>query len=296
MSPVLLIIYQFLPSHIDESTNFGILYCFIHAEPDIIAYVDREKPQKTRNLVKQAGVFVLQGLNQLLWPSVCINCRESICETDNGLCNKCWIQLITCTGADYCRRCGRDASRAAQIEGLCPDCQGKTIHFDHIARAGVYSQNLQKMIVAFKNGKTELDSILGFLANSALQGSNFYNNMDFLVPVPLHWSRRFGRGYNQSSILINKLKHPTAQINTDLIRIRRTKAQPTMPSPTARARNVAGAFAVRNRHNFTDRNICLVDDIKTTGATLNECAKTLKEVGASKVFALVLAVAGQKPT
>ena len=59
------------------------------------------------------------------------------------------------------------------------------------------------------------------------------------------------------------------------------------------APNVAGAFAVRRRHNFTGRRICLVDDIKTTGATLNECAKVLKEAGASEVFALVLAVTGQ---
>lgn len=67
-----------------------------------------------------------------------------------------------------------------------------------------------------------------------------------------------------------------------------------MASPAARARNVAGAFAVRYRHSFAGRNLCLVDDIKTTGATLNECARTLKEAGAAKVFALVLAVAGQK--
>jgi predicted amidophosphoribosyltransferase len=67
-----------------------------------------------------------------------------------------------------------------------------------------------------------------------------------------------------------------------------------MKNTTARVRNVAGAFAVRRGHDFTGRNICLVDDIKTTGATLNECSKTLKQAGAAKVFALVLAIAGQK--
>ena len=66
-----------------------------------------------------------------------------------------------------------------------------------------------------------------------------------------------------------------------------------MTSPAARARNVAGAFAVRYGHKFAGRKICLIDDIKTTGATLNECAKTMKEAGAAKVYALVLAVAGQ---
>jgi ComF family protein len=151
------------------------------------------------------------------------------------------------------------------------------------------------MIPSFKKGRTELDLVLGFLADSALQGSSFCKDVELFVPVPLHWSRRLIRGYNQSLIIAGKLRHPTAKINTDLVRIRRTKSQPTMASPAARAKNVADAFAVRKGHNFAGRKICLVDDIKTTGATLNECAKTLKEAGASKIFALVLAVAGQKP-
>jgi len=254
----------------------------------IIVGVDRTK-------IKQGAGFVLQGVNQVFWPAVCINCRESICESDRSLCRDCWSELLGCTGADYCPRCGRDVSRYAIVAGVCPDCQGKEFHFDGIARSGVYKvgESLQQMIVAFKNGRTELDSTLGFLANSALQGSSFVNAIEFFVPVPLHWSRRLTRGYNQSLILANELKHPTAKISTDLARTRRTKYQPVMASAAARARNVAGAFAVRKGHSFSGRNICLVDDIKTTGATLNECAKTLKEAGASKVFALVLAVAGQ---
>jgi len=150
------------------------------------------------------------------------------------------------------------------------------------------------MILAFKKGRTELDSTLAFLANSALQGSGFVNTIEFFIPVPLHWFRRLVRGYNQSLVLVKGLKHPTAKINTELVRIRHTKSQIIMPTAAARARNVAGAFAVRRGHQFTGRKVCLVDDIKTTGATLNECAKTLKQAGASKVFALVLAVAGQK--
>jgi len=243
--------------------------------------------------LKRTVTFALQGLNQLLWPAVCINCKRSICETDNALCKNCWDELLACAGGDYCPRCGKDASRFALVEGACPDCQGKEIYFDQIARGGVYGEALQRMILALKKGRTELDLTLGFLVNSALQGSGFCNDIEFFVPVPLHWSRRLVRGYNQSLVLVKKLKHPSAKINTDLVRIRYTKSQVKMPSPTQRARNVAGAFAVRQRHQFTGRALCLVDDIKTTGATLNECAKTLKEAGASKVFALVLAVAGQ---
>jgi ComF family protein len=236
---------------------------------------------------------MLHGLNQLLWPAVCINCRKSISEADRQLCRDCWDELLACTGGDYCRRCGRDTGKFGLLDGTCPDCQGKEIYFDGIARVGVYGQSLRRMILAFKNGKTELDLVLGPFANAALQGSVFYTDIEVFVPVPLHWSRRLVRGYNQSHVLTRRLKHPTVGISTNLARVRRTSAQPSMPSPSARAKNVAGAFAVRNGHDFAGRKICLVDDIKTSGATLNECAKTLKQAGASKVFALVLAVAAQ---
>jgi competence protein ComFC len=244
---------------------------------------------------KQTGSLVLQGLNHLFWPAACVSCGESICDTDKSLCQKCWYELQFCIGNDYCPRCGKDASRYGIVEGVCPDCQGKEIHFDRIARFGFYKvgKALQRMIVVFKNGRTELDLSLAFLANSALQASTFYKDIEIFVPVPLHWTRRLRRGYNQSLVLAKKLKHPTAKISTELVRIRKTKIQPAMTSPAARARNVAGAFAVRRGHPFAGRKICLVDDIKTTGATLNECAKMLKEAGAAKVFALVLAVAGQ---
>jgi len=241
------------------------------------------------------GVLALQGVNHLLWPAVCRNCSKNISETENGLCQDCWDNLLTSTGADYCPRCGRDVSRYALLGGVCPNCQGEEIHFDQITRAGVYAETLRDIILSFKKDRTELDSLLGLLADSALQPSPFFNDIDLFVPVPLHWWRRLVRGYNQSMVIAKKFRHPTAKISTDLARIRYTRYQPTMPSPAARAKNVAGAFAVRRRHQFAGRRICLIDDIKTTGATLNECAKTLKEAGASKVYALVLAVAGQSP-
>ena len=246
-----------------------------------------------KSRIREAAMLIWQGVNHLLWPAVCINCRESISETDGGLCRNCWDDLLEATGGDYCRRCGRDASKFALIDGACGDCQNTKFAFDRMARAGVYAKSLKDMIVGLKRGKTELDLVLGSLADSALQGGGFSGEIEFIVPVPLHWSRRSVRGYNQSLVLAKRLRHEGAEINTDLVRVRRTRFQPTMQTPAARARNVKGAFAVRKGHRFAGRVVCLVDDIKTTGATLNECAKTLKEAGASKVFALVLSVAGQ---
>lgn len=244
--------------------------------------------------IRRISGLTWRGLNHLLWPAVCANCGGRIVEVDGDLCTRCWSQLLTCTAGDYCPRCGRDAGKYGLVAGACPACREQEIHFDGIARAGVYAEALQQMILAFKHDRTELACVLAPLADAALQGSGFYSDIELLVPVPLHWTRRLLRGYNQSHLVARHLKHPQARICADLVRIRRTKAQPVAATPPARARNVAGAFAVREDHRFAGKTVCLIDDIKTTGATLNECARTLKEAGAARVYALVLAVAGQR--
>ena len=164
---------------------------------------------------------------------------------------------------------------------------------DGIARCGVYDKVLRDMILAFKNGRTELDVVISHLTNSTFEGSPFFEQVEVLVPVPLHWTRRLTRGYNQAAVIAHQLRHPKAKACRALARIRRTASQTTMASPAARLRNVTGAFALRRGVDVAGKSICLIDDIKTTGATLNECARVLKQAGAAEVYALVLAVAGQ---
>lgn len=248
--------------------------------------------QKNSYLSKWA-VSIGDGIGHLLWPAVCINCGQTIGGGEKGFCKKCYENLVRVSGPDYCRRCGRDVSKYAVIGGACPLCENETIFFNGIARSGVYDGSLREMILSFKNGRDELCEGIGFLANSALEGSDFFNEINFFVPVPLHWSRRLSRGYNQSLIIARQLKHASAKINTELVRIRRTRTQAAMVTASQRQKNVAGAFAVRSGHKLEGSSVCLVDDIKTTGATLNECSRVLKEAGVFKVFALVLGVAGQ---
>jgi len=250
-----------------------------------------------KNRPKQAVTAVLQSFNRLLWPARCLNCDLHTCEENDELCRDCWQQLQEICHSEYCPRCGRDVSSYAVLDGKCANCQQEHIHFDRIARAGSYNGALRKMLLALKfSDRTELLDVLAPLASSALQAAPFCDNIDYLVPVPMHWRRRVLRGYNQALLLAKKLVHP-AGICTDLVRIRHTKPQTAFDNPETlarqRAENVALAFAVRPAHNLASKTVCLVDDIKTTGATLNECAKTLKNAGAARVYALVLAVAGQ---
>jgi ComF family protein len=245
--------------------------------------------------IKHASILAWHGIHQVLWPPVCLCCGGEASSDNSGLCSGCWDALLTCTAGEYCPRCGRDASRYGLVAGACPACQAVEIHFDGIARAGIYTETLRQMILMFKHDRTELEVLLGTLGDAAFEGSRFYNEIELLVPVPLHWTRRLRRGYNQSHRIARRLRHPATRICTDLVRTRRTRAQPIAATVSARQRNVQGAFAVRPDHRYAGRTVCLVDDIKTSGATLNECARTLKEAGATRVYALVLAVAGQTP-
>lgn len=243
---------------------------------------------------QRAGRFVLEGVNHLLWPAVCDCCGASILDSDNRLCHDCWNELLSAAAGDYCPGCGRDASRYGIIDGRCADCQDAKLQFDGIARAGVYDGTLRDLILAFKfHDRTEIGPLLCTLVDSAMAGSVFGRQADMIVPVPLHWRRRIVRGYNQSQIVGRGLKSSPAKVNTDLVRIRHTERQWNL-TPAKRRKNVAGAFAVRKDHKFSGRSVCLVDDITTSHATLNECAKTLKEAGAKEVFACVVAVAMQE--
>jgi ComF family protein len=113
---------------------------------------------------------------------------------------------------------------------------------------------------------------------------------DLIMPVPLHSTRLRTREFNQSLLLADQVaRHLTRPVSADnLIRKVATDPQTTL-SRQARMRNLRKAFAVRESHEIIDRRILLIDDVFTTGTTVNECAKTLKRAGAASVTVLTLA-------
>ena len=235
----------------------------------------------------------LAGLDELLFPPYCVLCKVPIDRSGDGLCSTCWQMLTQCVGADYCRRCGRDASPFGIINNRCGGCQNEQFAFDAMIRAGVYESALRDLILAFKfRQRTEYAPRLGGMMRDALSVSGLSHKIDLFVPVPLHWRRRLERGYNQALYLSKRLCTPSACISTDLVRTRYTKRQWNL-TPAQRRRNVKNAFAVRRGHPFNGKTIALVDDITTSGATLTECAKVLKDAGANNVYAIVTAVAHQ---
>ncbi len=148
-----------------------------------------------------------------------------------------------------------------------------------------------ELISRFKyQGATYLAEPLGMLL-ADLQDEYFsFSNIDILIPVPLHPRRLRERGFNQSLLLarvISRLKKIPLACHL-LERVRYTPPQ-TQLSGSEREKNVRGAFCLRSNHFLAEKTVLLIDDVFTSGATVNECTRVLKEAGAREVQVLTLA-------
>ncbi len=152
-----------------------------------------------------------------------------------------------------------------------------------------YDDQSKPLVLRFKHAD-RLEAAPAFARWMALAGDDLLTGADMLVPVPLHRWRLFFRRYNQSAVLalaLGRVRKVPAWVDA-LIRIRATPPQGHL-GRDARLGNVRGAFAVRSGLDVTGKRVVLIDDVVTTGATVGECAATLKRAGAAQVDILALA-------
>lgn len=206
-----------------------------------------------------------------------------------GLCPDCEkdIQWIL---PPHCPRCGQPFPRGSTSH-LCSDCLRQRLSFDWGRAVAMYQGVLAEAIQRFKyQGEVNLAGPLGWFWNKVnLEGLTF----EAIIPVPLHPSRLRERGFNQSLLLgktLGKIHHKMVLAGA-LRRIRNTIPQVQLDH-SEREKNVRGAFAVRNQEEIMDKRVLLVDDVFTTGATVNECARVLKKAGAKEISVLTLARVG----
>jgi ComF family protein len=238
-----------------------------------------------------------QSLLNLIFPTDCRACRQPLDPGARSLiCSGCWGSFYYLEGP-RCPDCGKSfissTALAHSPEHLCQDCRLHPPAFEQALSIAAFEGALRQAIHLFKfDGKTllgrELAELLAQRAGTLLDGQA----PDYIIPVPLHWFRRWRRGFNQSKILARALsKTAGAPLAHNLKRIRYTKPQFSVDAKE-KEKNVRGAFAVRRPQALKDKTVLLVDDIYTTGATVRECAKVLKKAGARKVLVLTLARAG----
>ncbi|HEV2659183.1 MAG TPA: ComF family protein [Ktedonobacteraceae bacterium] len=224
--------------------------------------------------------FLQQGLD-LLFPQRCAVCARS----GQVLCSACRTSMRL-LAPPYCERCNCQLSSP----GVCQQCQRWPRKLSGLRAVGTYEGTLRTCIHALKYaGQTRLAEPLGNLLASKYRASGLQT--DVIIPVPLHAERLQQRGYNQSKLLA---QHCSQQIGVPvrediLLRRRATSAQVGLAA-RERLQNVAGAFVCAPA--FTGRvprRVLLIDDVCTTGATLEACCEPLFAAGAQEVWALVLA-------
>jgi len=218
--------------------------------------------------------------------------------TKSYLCPSCIAEFIPLQ-SPLCPKCGIMYDSREGIDHLCHECLNSSRSFGEARSFGVYDLSLMKLIHALKyHGKTQLDKSLGYFLFSTFVLSWDTERVDIILPVPLHKKRLRQRGFNQSFLLVKKWKDFASNLNMDLssilikedILIRKNWQRPqTGLKRKERKENIKDAFRVSDVSAIRGKRILLVDDVFTTGATVEECSKVLIKNGAKGVDVLTLA-------
>ena len=239
----------------------------------------------------------LQVLLDLVYPLICIQCRQPIPKLYRSLqlCFHCRHQ-ISHNVPPFCALCSRHL--ITTDTSLCPECHKQNYHFDRVFGACFYDKALRSLLHHFKYGqKTVLRRIFAHKIITFINTYHLFSDLkaSCLIPVPLHNTRLKERGYNQSELIaIILAKHLKIPILTDcVIRTRYTKNQAVV-TKKERWTNTTGAFKIKHSYRLKDINILLFDDLYTTGATTSEIARILKLAGANQVTVLTLAIASKE--
>lgn len=230
-----------------------------------------------------------RALVHTVLPPTCLACRKPAGAV-GGLCAKCW-QGAGFIERPYCERLGTPFPYDSGAPLISPGAFADPPVYDRARAAMRFGDVARELVHLLKYGD-RLDLVKPFGNWMSRAGSEVLADADALIPVPLHWSRLFQRRFNQSAELARAISRQTKLpvIDDGLVRVRATPPQVGL-AREERAKNVHGAFSVQAaaKPKLRKQRIVLIDDVLTTGATANACARVLRRAGVARVDVLTLA-------
>ena len=242
--------------------------------------------------MKQPAQQFLHFASNLLLPAQCPSCHELVHRA--GLCSACWAHLKRITPPS-CWQCGRGFDFDAGVS-RCGKCLTTPPDFDRGAAALRYTAMSKRLILGLKYGGRH-DTTPALSQMMASCGGALLQQADWIIPLPLHWTRHWRRGYNQSAELARAVMRVAgiakAHYRPDLLlRIKRTENQ-GHKTRAQRFENMRGAFRTQDPEaHIKGAKILVIDDVLTTGASLSSASRCLKRAGAKEVAILVAARVG----
>jgi ComF family protein len=226
----------------------------------------------------------------LVSPATCLGCDAIEPVDEESLCRSCRIEVAGYLLRNYCRGCGATVGEFGAADAACSQCRSlePRLRFSQLVRCGPYEGRIRDLLVNWKfRGVAAADRFFARCLAGKLEASGWLESVDALVAVPTCWHRRLrGKPY-----IATELSRLTATIAGCPARelLRRVRGGPSQMglTRTQRAENVRNAFRLVRGVRLRDAVLCLVDDVSTTGATLNECARVLLRAGAKTVYAAV---------
>ena len=240
------------------------------------------------NTFRAAGASAARLALDIALPTLCVACREPV--AGDGVCGTCWAQ-ISFIEKPYCPRLGIPFVYDPGPELMSMEAIASPPAYQRARAAVRYDDVARTLVHALKyQDRTDLAPTMGRWM--ARVGNELLNDADALVPVPLHWRRGWSRRFNQSGALAKAISRqkPVTVLGDALTRIKPTQQQIGL-SRDERASNVQGAFAVppERLHAVRGRHLILIDDVLTSGATVDACARALLRAKAKRVDVLVFA-------
>lgn len=237
------------------------------------------------NYLREEGLnMLISRLLDILFPPKCSFCKTIIKHNKYCLCNECLkdIRFIK-NGCDICGK-----SKPTGYKEICPNCIVTKHFFDKCVSVFEYRSQVKSAIIRYKFfGKREIAKTFAKMLEDKISR---FEDIDYITSVPLHAAKLRIRGFNQCD-LIARILSKDLDLKFDnkiLIKTKDTKSQ-SLLNRGNRLKNLKNAFEILDTSKIANKNILLIDDIYTTGATVSECAKCLKQGGANKVFVLTLA-------